>query len=107
MGKTRRSTNLAICGPFVPGPSVVANAIIASMATLLIRNVDPAIVRALKARAGRRGVSAEAEHRSILKNSLACTSRKSLADVLRSIPRVGTDADFERRDDKRDRRVSR
>lgn len=66
------------------------------MANLLVRNVDEAIVKALKARAGEEGISAEAEHRKILENALLKPKRKSFVDVLMSIPAVGTDADFER-----------
>jgi plasmid stability protein len=47
------------------------------VAQLIVRNVAPAIVRELKLRAARRGRSAEAEHR----------------DILRA---VGEDADFQR-----------
>jgi len=63
---------------------------------LLVRGVDEALVKALKERAGAHGRSAEAEHREILADALARPRRRSLADVLASIPEVGTDADFER-----------
>ncbi len=66
------------------------------MADLLVRGVDEGIVRALKARAGAHGRSAEAEHRAILAAALASPRRKSLAEVLASIPEVGDDSDFER-----------
>lgn len=66
------------------------------MANLLVRNVDEAIVKALKARAGEEGISAEAEHRKILEEVLLKPKRKSFVEVLMSIPAVGTDADFER-----------
>lgn len=77
------------------------------MPDLVVRNVDVTIVRALKARAGRRGTSAEAEHRAILAEALGRPRRRTLAEVLASMPDVGTDEDFERRDDTNDRRVSR
>lgn len=70
------------------------------MANLIVRNVDDAIVQALKARAGLEGVSAEAEHRKILERALLRPAKKSFADVLRSIPTVGKDLDFERVQDK-------
>lgn len=70
------------------------------MANLIVRNVDDAIVQALKARAGLEGVSAEAEHRKILERALLRPAKKSFADVLRSIPNVGQDSDFERVQDK-------
>ena len=66
------------------------------MANLLVRNIDDTLVKALKARAGEHGISAEAEHRKILENALLKPMRKSFAEVLMSIPAVGTDADFER-----------
>lgn len=39
-------------------------------ASLHVRNVDEDVVRALKRRASEKGVSAEAEHRAILKQAL-------------------------------------
>lgn len=66
------------------------------MANLLVRNIDDDIVKALKARAGEHGISAEAEHRRILESALIAPKRKTLAEALLSIPAVGTDADFER-----------
>jgi antitoxin FitA len=66
------------------------------MADLIVRNVDEAIVEALKARAARHGVSVEAEHRKILEQVLIQPHRKSFAEVLRLIPNVGNDLDFER-----------
>lgn len=66
------------------------------MANLIVRNVDDAIVIALKARAGLEGISAEAEHRKILAAALLRPVKKSFADVLCAIPGVGVDADFDR-----------
>jgi plasmid stability protein len=68
------------------------------MPDLLVRGVDEDLVRALKQRAGEHGRSAEAEHREILAAALARPRRRSFADVLASIPDVGTDADFARVD---------
>ena len=68
------------------------------MADLLVRGVDDEIVRALKERAGAHGRSAEAEHRAILAAALARPRRRTLAEVLASMPDVGADADFERVD---------
>lgn len=68
------------------------------MANLIVRNIDSDIVKALKARAGKRGVSAEAEHRRILEVALKRPKRKSFAEVLKSIPPVGEDSDFDRKD---------
>ena len=66
------------------------------MSTLLVRGVDEAVVRALKARAGENGHSVEAEHRAILAEALAQPKKRSFAEVLASMPDVGIDADFER-----------
>ncbi|EDX83001.1 hypothetical protein S7335_179 [Synechococcus sp. PCC 7335] len=66
------------------------------MANLIVRNIDDAIVKALKQRASRHGISVEAEHRKILEQVLLQPARKSFAEVLCMIPDVGNDADFER-----------
>ena len=66
------------------------------MANLLVRGVDEGVVRALKARAGAHGRSAEAEHRAILAAALDRPQRRSLAEILASIPEVGTETDFDR-----------
>ncbi len=66
------------------------------MANLIVRNIDDAVVKALKQRASRHGVSAEAEHRKILEQVLLQPAKKSFAEVLRLIPNVGNDSDFER-----------
>ena len=66
------------------------------MADLILRNIDETIVKALKKRASQHGVSAEAEHRKILEQALMQPQRKSFAEVLRQIPKVGSDSDFER-----------
>ncbi len=67
------------------------------MANLVVRNIDDDIVKALKARAGQRGISAEAEHRRILEAALKRPKKKSFAQVLQAIPAVGRDEDFERK----------
>jgi plasmid stability protein len=72
------------------------------MANLVVRNVDEEIVKALKARAGRHGTSAEAEHRRILAEVLLKPKKRSFAQVLASMPNVGNDADFERVEDSND-----
>jgi len=72
------------------------------VANLIVRNVDEKIVKALKARAGLRGCSAEAEHRRILENALMGPDKRSFIDVLLQIPAVGQDEDFERTQTGRD-----
>lgn len=66
------------------------------MANLIVRNVDDEVVKVLKARAGKHGVSAEAEHRKILETVLLTPRKRSFAKALKSMPNVGSDADFER-----------
>lgn len=66
------------------------------MANLVVRNIDIEVVRALKARAGKHGVSAEAEHRRILESVLVKPGKKSFAEVLGSMPNAGKDSDFQR-----------
>jgi plasmid stability protein len=65
------------------------------MATsLIVRNVDPEIVKALKELAAHNGRSAEAEHRAILESALRRARKRSLYEVLASMPNVGEDSDF-------------
>jgi len=66
------------------------------MADLLLRGVDDELLRALNERAGANGRTAEAEHRAILSAALARPSKRSFAEVLASIPNLGSDGDFER-----------
>lgn len=66
------------------------------MADLIVRGINEALVKALKERAVAHGRSAEAEHREILAAALARPRRRSFAEVLASMPDVGTDGDFER-----------
>lgn len=66
------------------------------MATnLIVRNVDEDVALALKQRAAAHGRSAEAEHREILRTVLQRPKRRSVAEVLSSMPNVGEDADFD------------
>ena len=51
------------------------------MGQLTVRNLDDAVVAALKARAARHGRSAEAEHREILRQALAAEVDPSFADL--------------------------
>jgi len=69
------------------------------MTRLLVRDLDPEVVKALKQRAAKHGRSTEAEHREILKQALLGTKKKSFAQVLSSMPNVGEDSDFKRCDD--------
>lgn len=69
------------------------------MASLVVRNIDQRVVDALKQRAAMAGRSAEAEHRRILEEVLFTPRKRSLAEVLASMPDVGQDSDFERLED--------
>lgn len=69
------------------------------MPSLVVRNLDEAIINALKQRAVAHHRSTEAEHRAILADVLLKPPRKRFAEVLASMPNVGADADFQRGDD--------
>jgi plasmid stability protein len=64
------------------------------MAQLIVRNIDKAIVKALRSRAARHGRSAEAEHREILRDALTRGAPGDLKQHLLSMPGVGHDRDF-------------
>lgn len=67
------------------------------MPQLIVRNLDEAVVNALRQRAARKGRSAEAEHREILRDALIGNRRRtSLKTALQSMPDAGDDADFAR-----------
>jgi len=71
------------------------HAIIDSMAQLVVRNIEEEVVRALKLRASQHGVSAEAEHRKILRQALLGDQQPGrFKDALASMPDVGNDEDF-------------
>ncbi len=72
---------------------------------LLVRDVDPQLVKALKERAAANNRSAESEHRVILERALRGTERVPLAEALMKIPAVGDDSDFQRLDDDESRDV--
>lgn len=67
------------------------------MPSLIVRNVDEAIILALQERAARHGRSVEAEHRALLAEILLEPRQRPLAEVLAAMPNVGHDADFARR----------
>lgn len=65
------------------------------MSQLIVRNIAPEVVSALKRRAARHGRSAEAEHREILRSALISEpGGSSFKSLLAAMPNVGTDADF-------------
>ncbi len=75
------------------------------MDKLLVRNLEPEVVQALKRRAAQHGHSAEAEHREILKQALLGPKKRTFAQVLKAMPNVGEDSDFERVEDPESRDV--
>jgi plasmid stability protein len=68
------------------------------MPHLIVRQIEKNVVKKLKERAGRHGVSVEEEHRRILRDALlgTATRKQSFKDFLLSMPAVGEDEDFER-----------
>jgi plasmid stability protein len=66
------------------------------MAQLMVRNLTDDLVKALKQRAAKHNRSAEQEHREILQAALRRPKRRQFAEVLASMPDVGTDNDFAR-----------
>lgn len=65
------------------------------MATnLVVRNIEEDVALALKQLAASHGRSAEAEHREILRSVLHRPKRRSVVEILSSMPNVGDDADF-------------
>ncbi|HOU92673.1 MAG TPA: hypothetical protein PLU22_16585 [Polyangiaceae bacterium] len=65
------------------------------MAQLVVRQLDEALVQALRQRAARSGRSAEAEHRESLREALSSELRRpSFKRFLLEIPAVGEDEDF-------------
>ena len=71
------------------------------MGNLIVRNIDDAVIKALKMRASQHGISAEAEHRKILEQVLLRPQKRSFSEVLRLIPQAGKDSDFDRPQDDR------
>lgn len=69
------------------------------MPSLVVRNLDETIIKALKMRAVAHHRSTEAEHRAILAEVLMKPQRKSFAEALSSMPDVGLDTDFLRIND--------
>jgi len=67
------------------------------MPQILIRKLELAVIRKLRARAADEGVSAEEEARRILRKSLLSDApTMPLLDFLRTMPEVADDAIFER-----------
>lgn len=69
---------------------------VTTMANLIVRNISDEIAQALKMHASRMGISAEAAHRQILEQVLMRPKKKSFLELLKEMPNVGRDSDFER-----------
>lgn len=66
---------------------ITLGAIIDSMPQLIVRNLEPRVVAALKVRAARHGRSAEAEHRAILEAALfGAAPAEDFKAFLRAMP---------------------
>ena len=64
------------------------------MTDILIRDIDNELDKALKIMAIQHGRTREAEIKSILKSAISgLPEKRSLADVLKEIPRLDTDSD--------------
>ncbi len=70
------------------------------MSQLVVRNLEPAVIRKLRQRAAADGVSMEEEHRRILRNVLfekaQPSNKKSLKEYLLTMPADVPDSDFAR-----------
>jgi plasmid stability protein len=66
------------------------------MAQLIVRDISQEVVTRLKQRAAKRGHSAEAEHREILRQALLSPTTAPFKAMLAGIPNVGRDSDFAR-----------
>lgn len=66
------------------------------MPNLIVRNLEPELVEALKQRALKNGRSAEMEHRAILREVLLAVKKRSFLDALMAMPAIGDDQDFSR-----------
>jgi plasmid stability protein len=71
------------------------------MSQLIVRQLEPEVVRALRERATRARRSAEAEHRHILRQALlGGRAKRSLKELLLAMPEAGDDRDFRRPKDR-------
>ena len=66
------------------------------MSQLVVRNLEPDLVESLKALAAAANISAEEQHRRILREALERPKKLTFEQVLMMMPNVGRDEDFER-----------
>ena len=69
------------------------------MSQLVVRNLEPDLVESLKALAAASNISAEEQHRRILREALSRPKKLTFEQVLMMMPNVGRDEDFERVED--------
>lgn len=67
------------------------------MAQLIVRNIEASVVRKLKQKAAKDGISMEEEHRRILRESLLAKPKPKMdfKEFLLTMPNVGEDSDFD------------
>ncbi len=71
------------------------------MAQLLVRDIEPAVVKKLRSSAAAQGVSVEEAHRRLLRSALVGNRpdpRRNFVEYLRSVPQ-GEDVSFSRATD--------
>ena len=66
------------------------------MSQLVVRNIEPEIVEALRQRAAAANISAEEQHRRLLRDALARPRKLTFEELILSMPQGGRDEDFER-----------
>ena len=66
------------------------------MSQLVVRNIEPEIVEALKQRAAAANISAEEQHRRLLREALGRPRKLTFVEALMQMPEGGRDEDFER-----------
>ena len=66
------------------------------MSQLVVRNIEPEIVEALKQRAAAANISAEEQHRRLLREALGRPRKLTFEELILSMPNVGRDEDFVR-----------
>lgn len=66
------------------------------MSQLVVRNIEPEIVEALRQRAAAANISAEEQHRRLLREALARPRKLTFEELILSMPNGGRDEDFAR-----------
>ncbi len=66
------------------------------MSQLVVRNIEPEIVEALRQRAAAANISAEEQHRRLLREALARPRKLTFEELILSMPQGGRDEDFAR-----------